>query len=471
MAERSRRRATHRGVIVAASACLLACTDARAPDEATLGGCRYDARYHPGPQASLDVSVRCEGEGIEGFAAREAVISSYVTRATTPRGETVERTDDGTFLLPAGEAPAIDYAIDLDGLAEAAPGDGLLIRRVGGAFMAPLSSWLLQPRPLVPEAPMRVLVQTPPGLGFTSALTDGLLASQDLPWATYGVLGVYEQRVVKLPGGVLEVVLLDGPVAAGREALFAWIRRCAEAVGHFYGRFPLPRAVLVVVPQPDAAGVLRGRLIPAGGAGVALVLGEGTTAAQLADDWMLVHELLHLGVPSIRGGAWLDEGLATYYEPIVRARAGLVSHEAVWRELLYDMPQGREAVEGPGVAQVSEPRAMYWGGAIVAMLADVRARASSGGRVGLEDGLRAVLDAGGETTRSWSLDRLVAQVDERLGGPLLAELVRDHAVRGSPVALEELFDKLGVVRDGSGVRLDDTAPWAAIRRAIINGAP
>jgi predicted metalloprotease with PDZ domain len=56
-------------------------------------------------------------------------------------------------------------------------------------------------------------------------------------------------------------------------------------------------------------------------------------ADDLRADWVLAHELFHLGVPSMPGGAWLDEGLATYYEPVLRTRAGLVSEMATWTEL------------------------------------------------------------------------------------------------------------------------------------------
>ena len=46
-----------------------------------------------------------------------------------------------------------------------------------------------------------------------------------------------------------------------------------------------------------------------------------------------MHELYHLGFPSFQGeGKWLDEGLATYYEPMIRARAGLRTETSLWDE-------------------------------------------------------------------------------------------------------------------------------------------
>ena len=52
------------------------------------------------------------------------------------------------------------------------------------------------------------------------------------------------------------------------------------------------------------------------------MIGERAGARELATDWILTHELFHLGVPSFwHEGRWLDEGLATYYEPVLRTRS------------------------------------------------------------------------------------------------------------------------------------------------------
>ena len=36
---------------------------------------------------------------------------------------------------------------------------------------------------------------------------------------------------------------------------------------------------------------------------------------------------------------WLTEGLATYFEPIIRYRAGRRSAESLWAEFARDMPR------------------------------------------------------------------------------------------------------------------------------------
>lgn len=304
------------------------------------------------------------------------------------------------------------------------------------------------------------------------------LKAYEIRHATYVALGVFEREIIELPlvgsplgsaKATIELVTLPGPLALDARARTRWITAAATAVADFWHGFPVAHAMLAVVPAAGRESIAHGKVVATGGASLLIQLGSEATEPQLYDDWILVHELFHLGFPSfLDEGKWLDEGLATYYEPIIRARAGWSNERAVWRELATDMPQGLGAVESLGIEREKIFAGMYWGGAILALMADVRARESSGGKLGLEDGLRAVLEAGGNATRVWTLDQVVRIVDARLGGPVLGDLSRAHGHRGRPVDLEGLFRRLGVMRTEDGIELDDGATGAAIRRAIVS---
>ena len=76
-----------------------------------------------------------------------------------------------------------------------------------------------------------------------------------------------------------------------------------------------------------------GKLLPESAPGIVLWIGSQADQTALRDDWVLVHELFHIGVPSFnREGKWFDEGLATYFEPIIRVRAGLYDAHSAWRD-------------------------------------------------------------------------------------------------------------------------------------------
>jgi hypothetical protein len=68
------------------------------------------------------------------------------------------------------------------------------------------------------------------------------------------------------------------------------------------------------------------------------------------------------------------------------------------------------------------------------------------------------------------MDRLVAVGDQATGTDILSTLYAEMRDTAVPVDLPALFASLGVIADGDGVRFDDSAPLAAIRRAIGSSA-
>ncbi|HEX6767339.1 MAG TPA: hypothetical protein VF103_17695, partial [Polyangiaceae bacterium] len=199
-----------------------------------------------------------------------------------------------------------------------------------------------------------------------------------------------------------------------------------------------------------------------------------TLESDLVEDWMLVHELFHIGSPSYGAkSGWFDEGLATYFEPLIRARAGLTTDAEVWREMASEMHRGLAALTEYGLAKGESRDDIYWGGGLFCFLADVEIRRRTQGKVGLEDGLRAVLRQGGNSSEVWEFDETLKAMDEGMGAPVLEELAARHVSKGAPVDLPKLFKELGVVRSAgaTAVRFDDKAPLAATRHAIDRGRP
>ena len=100
--------------------------------------------------------------------------------------------------------------------------------------------------------------------------------------------------------------------------IIEWIAASGRTVAAYYGRFPVDHVKVLVVPV-DGAGVRSGTAFAHRGAAVRIVLGRAVTERQLADDWVVVHELVHLAFPSVaEEHHWIEEGLAVYVEPISR---------------------------------------------------------------------------------------------------------------------------------------------------------
>jgi hypothetical protein len=266
----------------------------------------------------------------------------------------------------------------------------------------------------------------------------------------------------------------------GDAAVADWVRGAAGCVAGLYGRFPVD-ATVFVVPVPGADDVVFGRVMSLAGASVVLLFGTEARPAVAHGDWVVVHELFHLSCPSFVGeGHWLEEGLATYYEPILRERAGWYPEADLWAEFVRQMPRAlRGSGEPPSLEDRDGIDATYWGGALFALLADVRirtvTRAAAAPR-SLDDVQRAVLAERGDATHRASVADYVHAGDAATGTRALSEVYDSWAVRGENVDLGALWQQLGVepvpAVDGgrpAGVKLHDDAPLADVRRAIAGG--
>ena len=73
---------------------------------------------------------------------------------------------------------------------------------------------------------------------------------------------------------------------------------------------------------------------------IRIAVGTQTTEDDLNSDWMLTHEMVHLTFPNMQDEHhWIEEGIATYVEPIARIQAGQFSASRMWFELVRDMPK------------------------------------------------------------------------------------------------------------------------------------
>jgi predicted metalloprotease with PDZ domain len=178
--------------------------------------------------------------------------------------------------------------------------------------------------------------------------------------------------------------------------------------------------------------------------------------------------MIHTALPNVgRSHHWLEEGLATYVEPIVRARAGLVTPVDVWRDWLSGMPNGLPAPGDEGLDRTHTWGRTYWGGALFCLEADVAIRERTGNRRSLRDALRAIVARGGNISVDWSVERILDVGDAATGVTVLREKYERMATRPGGVDLTRLWLGLGVKDDRGTVDFDDAAPLAAIRRAML----
>jgi hypothetical protein len=271
-------------------------------------------------------------------------------------------------------------------------------------------------------------------------------------------------------GATIEVSFGPGKMDLPKAAVLAWVSHAADAVSEYFGRFPVTHPRVLVRPAEGRAGVFHGTTFGGRGGFTRISVGQATTDKQLDDDWMMTHEFIHMAFPDVSGESdehhWMEEGMATYIEPIARAQIGRMSPERVWGDFARDMPQGLPQAGDRGLDGTPTWGRTYWGGAIFWLLADVEIREATHNRKGLRDAMRGILDAGGNITEDWSVDRVAEVADRTTGTTVIADLYRQMKATAVRTDLDDLWRRLGVrVKDGA-VMLDDGAPLAEIRRAI-----
>ncbi len=286
------------------------------------------------------------------------------------------------------------------------------------------------------------------------------------PAAAWPSAALVAQSTVHEGRAILTVVWSGAEPDLARDALLEWVRRSAAIVGGNYGEFPVDRVRIEVrVTERDQMGP--GRSFGAAGPRIEIAVGRHVTAEQLEDDWVLVHEMIHLAVPAIADAHnWLAEGLSTYVEGIARVQAGNLGEAALWSEYVHAIPKGLPEAGDQGLDRTHTWARTYWGGALYCLLADVRIREQTAGRRGLQDALRAISRAGAGMAATWPVERIFALGDAATGTSVMEELYREMKDRPVTPDLEALWAKLGIRGSGDRLYFDDSAPLAAVRRAI-----
>lgn len=268
-------------------------------------------------------------------------------------------------------------------------------------------------------------------------------------------------------GGVSIAVAWRGPAAdVGEAGLLEWIERSASIVSGYYGKFPVS-ALTIHVSTVESDRMGSGRTYGLPQPDIEVSVGRHITAQALNDDWVLVHEMIHLALPAVADEQnWLAEGIATYVEGIARTQAGNMTEIALWTEYMDAMPRGLPQANDRGLDRTHTHARTYWGGALFCLIADVRIRERTNSRYGLQDALRAIRRAGAGMSEEWPIERILTTGDAATGTTVLRDLYM--AMKDQPASpdLDKLWMELGIhTRDGSVIFID-SARLAPARRAI-----
>lgn len=285
---------------------------------------------------------------------------------------------------------------------------------------------------------------------------------------------IAESRQIKVGDAVVQVDFARGAMDLPVDAVLAHIQAAVSAVTTYYGRFPVATARILIIPVEDRHGILQGTTWGniGGFQGFTRIrIGQHTTTAELAEDWMMTHELVHMAFPSLPDDQhWMEEGQATYIEPIARVMTGELKPQQIWQDMFRDMAKGEAGPGDEGLDHTHTWGRTYWGGALFCLLADIGIRKNTANAQGLQDALRAINRAGGTIEADWPLERALETGDKATDGKTLMELYRKMRAQPAMIDLPDLWTQLGVARGADGsVAFDTRAPLAGVREAIMRG--
>ncbi|HVG92518.1 MAG TPA: hypothetical protein VNB54_13580, partial [Alphaproteobacteria bacterium] len=212
-----------------------------------------------------------------------------------------------------------------------------------------------------------------------------------------------DTATLKVSGATIDVTLPDGPMKLSRDEVLGWVKNSASTVADYYGPFPVPHLTLKI-RSTSGSGIRHGVTYARDGGLILISLGRDADIAATKDDWVLVHEMIHLAFPSMDDDQhWIEEGISTYVEPVARARTGGMQVPEVWRTFVRDMPKGEPGPDDRGLDNTHTWGRTYWGGAMFCLLADVRIHERTKNRKGLEDALRGINRGGGNINEDWDI--------------------------------------------------------------------
>jgi hypothetical protein len=284
---------------------------------------------------------------------------------------------------------------------------------------------------------------------------------------------IASSRELKIGGAVLQVDFATGQFDLGNDAILQHVQSAANAVAMYYGQFPVKRARILVVHVDGRRGVQGTTWGDMHGwpGFTRLRIGQHITAAELADDWTTTHELVHMAFPTLPDGQhWMEEGLATYIEPIARVETGELKAQKIWSDMVRDMPKGEPQDGDRGMDRTHTWGRTYWGGALFCLVADVEIRRETRNRKGLKDALRTIVEQGGTIDHEWDLPKALATGDRATGTHVLTNMYAAWKDSPSPVDLEKLWAELGVRATAGQVELV-SAPLSDVRDAIAKENP
>jgi hypothetical protein len=272
--------------------------------------------------------------------------------------------------------------------------------------------------------------------------------------------------IVHSGASFIDVRIADDQFAVSQSELLDWVKNGAKAVNNYLGTFPVAHVTIDITAE-DVGGQIQGTTY--GGRLIRMRIGPTAAAKDLADDWVLTHEMFHLAFPTMgQKHLWMNEGLSVYLEPIARTRIGILTAKEYWKELVEGLQNGQPEAGDKGLDQTHTWGRTYWGGTIFWFLIDLKIREQTHGKKSVDDVIKTILAAGGDGSVTWPMEKVLDMGDKASGTHAMHDVYNQLVPQAYSVDFGPIWKQLGVVYNNGNVTFDDKAPLAWLRKAITS---
>ena len=306
--------------------------------------------------------------------------------------------------------------------------------------------------------------------------TEYLMRHTPDDWIGYVAFGSFNTKDIYIDNKRLRLAFINGNNIYSPSDLTDWLQQMTESVAEVIGQFPVIDTQVMVILQEGSSGpVPWGQVNRGGGNGVLFIANPSSRQDTRLADWTAAHEFSHLLLPYTPYDRWLSEGFASYHQNISRARTGLLSERKTWEKLLAGFERGRKTgnKSNAPVLKSASGRSlmqMYWGGAVIALIADVALQKQSNGQKTLSKALLGLSDCCLDTRQDWDGKQTFEQLDRITNTSVFMQLYDNIVTRKKYPDYQKMLKDHGVSEDRYGnIRLNDDAPLAWIRHNIIDG--
>ena len=295
-------------------------------------------------------------------------------------------------------------------------------------------------------------------------------------WESRIAVGDFEIDYINVPGARIRLAAIGDLSPTQRGKVSRWIEETVTSVTTVHGHLPQPEPQVLVIPiGARKRPVVMAQVLRGGGLAAGFYIDETRPLEEFTQDWKATHEFSHMLVPYISSrDRWLSEGLASYYQNVLRARDGRLTETEAWQLLYEGFKRGEDGTHGGSLAQATRDgwrstMRVYWSGAALMLMADMQLREQSNGRQSLDTALESLSSCCMDNAKTWRARDMFRQLDQLTETKIFSRLYEQYVHDDSFPDMDPTFQNLGISTRRNQVSLNEDAPMAVVRSAIMKG--